>query len=87
MAGRAENGGWRIPTIGRAAEAVEQLSDTDESDSDDATQSDEPNWVSWFCSLRGNEFFCEVRQTLLRSRFGLGSGVTNTFVCSPVVTF
>lgn len=28
------------------------------------SSSDEVSWVSWFCGLRGNEYFCEVSEKL-----------------------
>ena len=32
---------------------------------------DETSWISWFCSLKGNEFFCEVEEDFIQDDFNL----------------
>jgi len=62
-------------------EEVSDEEDVSEEESEPLTSdSEETSWISWFCSLKGNEFFAEVDEDYIEDDFnltGLSSMVPN----------
>ncbi len=63
------------PRAGRSFKGkphAEPAAADDASNSSSEYQSeDDSAWIPWFCSLKGNEFFCEVDESFARDGFNL----------------
>lgn len=54
----------------------DQVAESDDNSSEMTASEDDTSWVTWFVSIRGNDFFCEVEEAFIQDDFNL-TGLTN----------
>lgn len=72
--------------VGMVSDSETASSEEEEEEDVTGSEEDVASWISWFCSLRGNEFFCEVDEDFIQDDFNL-SGLSAQVGRASILSF